>query len=190
MKTVTNIYFTRAVRTFIGQCFWLLVSGQKWFFIAGRQTKVVKLVTEFTRYYPKYGYMLYHYYFTKSISLIYMDPDYNSLFIYWWGYCNLSIHPLSTDGAIVIWVLHQVNIRAMILTSESGYQYLYKIGPICVCGVCVCVCEHSHGWTVWCTDPKFGREIDLDNISDSLDGQGLRSRSTGWKMWFSEFQMD
>ncbi len=33
----------------------------------------------------------YHSYFTISVSLIYMDLDYNSPLIYWWGYCNLSI---------------------------------------------------------------------------------------------------
>ncbi len=37
-----------------------------------------------------YG-LAYHCYFTISVSLIFMDPDYNSLLIYWWGYCNLSI---------------------------------------------------------------------------------------------------
>ncbi len=37
-----------------------------------------------------YG-LAFHSYFTISVSIIYMDPDYNSPLIYWWGYCNLSI---------------------------------------------------------------------------------------------------
>ncbi len=64
--------------------------SHNFFFIADRQTKVVKLVTEFTRYYTKCGYMLYHSYFTKSIPL----PI----------WIQITIHPLSTDGAIVILV--------------------------------------------------------------------------------------
>ncbi len=28
---------------------------------------------------------------TLSITLIYIDPNYDSPLIYWWGYCNLSI---------------------------------------------------------------------------------------------------
>ncbi len=50
----------------------------------------VKLVT--TRTYQRYNvYMLYHSYFIISITPIYVDPDYNSPLIYWWGYCNLSV---------------------------------------------------------------------------------------------------
>ncbi len=33
----------------------------------------------------------YHSYYTISANPIYVDPDYNSPLIYWWGYCNLSI---------------------------------------------------------------------------------------------------
>ncbi len=55
----------------------------------------------------------------------------------------------------------------------------YKIGPVClfVClFVCLSVCQRSHGWTVSCTDPKFGRGIHLHNISDKFKGQGHRSK--------------
>ncbi len=38
------------------------------------------------------------------------------------------------------------------------------------------VCERSHGWTVWRTDPKFGGGIYLDNISDELEGRSNGSR--------------
>ena len=65
----------------------------------------------------------------------------------------------------------------------------YKIGPVCAC-VCLSVCERSHGWTVWHTDPKFGGGIDVVNtsISDGFEGQGhrQRSRSPGWKNVISE----
>ena len=60
----------------------------------------------------------------------------------------------------------------------------YKIGPVCVCvcvSVCLSVCQHSHGWTVWATDLKFGRNIAFDNISDKFEGQGQRSRTPLWK---------
>ncbi len=56
--------------------------------LTDRQTKVVKLVTELSRSYTKYGCKLYHSYFTKSISLVI--------------WIQITIHPLSTDGAIVI----------------------------------------------------------------------------------------
>ncbi len=39
---------------------------------------------------------------------------------------------------------------------------------------CLCVCQFSHGWTVWRTDPKYGIGVDLDNISDEFEGQGTR----------------
>ena len=48
---------------------------------------------------------------------------------------------------------------------------------VCVCE-CVSVCEHSHGWTVWHTDPKFGGGVDLDNISYQFEGQG---HVTSWR---------
>ncbi len=33
---------------------------------------------------------------------------------------------------------------------------------------CLCVCQRSHGWTVWATDLRFGRNIAFDNISDKF----------------------
>ena len=41
----------------------------------------------------------------------YIDPDYNSPLIYWWGYCNLCIimHPLSLDGAIIILTFNAIH---------------------------------------------------------------------------------
>ena len=42
--------------------------------------------------------------------------------------------------------------------------------------VCVSVSQHSHDWTVWSTDFKFGAEMHLDHISDEFDGQGHRSK--------------
>ncbi len=48
--------------------------------------------------------------------------------------------------------------------------------------VCLSVCECSHGWTVWCRDPKFGGGIGFDNMLNEVIGQ--RSRSPGWKKCF------
>ncbi len=42
--------------------------------------------------------------------------------------------------------------------------------------VCVSVYQRSHGWTVWATDLKFGRNIAFDNISGRFEGQGHRSK--------------
>ncbi len=38
------------------------------------------------------------------------------------------------------------------------------------------VCECSHGWTIWRTDPKIGIRVDLDEISAKFDSQGHRSK--------------
>ncbi len=52
--------------------------------------------------------------------------------------------------------------------------------------VCLSVSQLSSGWIVWATDLKSGMRHDLDNISDEFEGQGQRSRSPCWKMWFSK----
>ena len=47
----------------------------------------------------------------------------------------------------------------------------------CVClSVRQSVIQPSHGWTVWHTDVKIGRDIDLDKILDNFEGQGHRSK--------------
>ena len=51
----------------------------------------------------------------------------------------------------------------------------YKISPVCL-SVRPSVIQRSFGWTVWNTDPKIGRDIDLDDISDEFEGQGHRSK--------------
>ncbi len=45
----------------------------------------------------------------------------------------------------------------------------------CVC-VCLSVSQHSIDWTIWATDLKSDMGIDLDNISDEVEGQGNRSK--------------
>ena len=65
--------------------FWRKIS------IADIQTKVVKLVALYDSNASAWPGSSYHSYYTKSTNPIYMDPDYNSPLIYWWGYCNLSI---------------------------------------------------------------------------------------------------
>ena len=71
---------------------------------ADKQTNVVELVT-FDSAYVCYMACAYHSYFTISVSLIYMDPDYNSPLIYWWGYCNLSIPHGNLNWVLYIGIL-------------------------------------------------------------------------------------
>ncbi len=52
---------------------------------------------------------------------------------------------------------------------------MFSVPSICL-SVCPSVCEHSHGWTVWHTDTKFGGGVYLDNISNKFDNQGHRSK--------------
>ena len=68
-------------------------------------------------------------------------------------------------------ILHKVVYIVPSRVSGRGY----KIGPVCV-SVCLSVSLRSHGWTVWHADPKFGRGLDLDNISDEFEDQGHRSK--------------
>ncbi len=77
---------------------WPLLLSQAWrrkvdgISIADKQTKVVKEVALTPMRLRGLAWLfIYHSYYTKSINPIYMDPDYNSPLIYWWGYCNLSI---------------------------------------------------------------------------------------------------
>ncbi len=48
-----------------------------------------------------------------------------------------------------------------------------KIDPVYVC---VSVCKHSDGWTVWHTDPKFGGSIDL------VISQIIFCNPPGWRL--------
>ncbi len=77
---------------------------KKWYFIADKQTKVVELVTFDSAYWCYMAWLSFL--FHHICFLIYMDPDYNSPLIYWWGYCNLSIlinvRCLSSDTATLI----------------------------------------------------------------------------------------
>ena len=65
-------------------------NDRSWFFM---------IVHEILRNFPivvhniSQQFMIHHdcFNYTISINPIYMDPDYNSPLIYWWGYCNLSI---------------------------------------------------------------------------------------------------
>ncbi len=47
----------------------------------------------------------------------------------------------------------------------------YTISPIIGVSVRALTAE-----TIWCTDLKYSKEIDLDNISDNFEGQGHRSK--------------
>ena len=69
--------------------FGFILSGQKIIFIADRQTKVVKLVTGNTRYCPN----------GMAICFIILISSYLLPLSIW---IQITIHPLSTDGAIVI----------------------------------------------------------------------------------------
>ena len=73
----------------------------------------------------------------------------------------------------------------IITSSVSGRGN--RIDPVCV-SVCLCVClsvsQRSHGQTNWCTHLKNGTGIGIDELSDKFDGQGHRSRSLGWNIFW------
>ena len=70
------------------------------------------------------------------------------------------------------WIFSYCNYLLVLCIFPSRVSgRVYGIGP-----VCMSVCQRSHGWTVWSTDPKFGGRIYLDNISDEFEGQGPRSK--------------
>ncbi len=78
--------------------------------------------------------------------------------------------------------------RMILFPPASAVEGIKSVPSVCP-SVRLPVIQHSHGWTVWHTDLKFGGAVDLDNISDEFEGQGQRSRSPGWKTWFPKFQM-
>ncbi len=58
--------------------------------------------------------------------------------------------------------------------------------------VCLSVCEHSDGWTVWHIIKKFSTGIDFDYILYEFDGQGHRSKvkvTRSKKRDFQHFQV-
>ena len=55
----------------------------------------------------------------------------------------------------------------------SAVEVIKTVSSACVC---LSVCWHSHGWTIWHIIKKFGIAIDLDDILDELDGQGHGSK--------------
>ncbi len=68
-------------------------------------------------------------------------------------------------------------IPQLLFPPVSVVEGIKSVLSLCVC-VCICVfvCQHSHGWTVYVTDLKFGRNIAFDNISSKFEGQGHRSK--------------
>ncbi len=71
-------------------------------------------------------------YFIISITLIYMDPDYNSPLIYWWGYCNLSIlYPrlLMREGIIQLVDILDLRFHVEVLKPLFPFPGLCSGGP-------------------------------------------------------------
>ncbi len=62
-------------------------------------------------------------------------------------------------------------MQAASFPPASAVEGIKSVPFVCVCPS---VSQHSHGWTVWLTDAKFGGWIDLDKIP--FEGQGYRSK--------------
>ncbi len=74
-------------------------------------------------------------------------------------------------------------IYGALFPPVSAIKGIKLILSVCVS---VSVSQRFDGWTIWCTDPKFGTGHHLDNISDDFEGHRLRSPS--WRRDFQSFR--
>ncbi len=118
--------------------------------------------------------------------------------------CNVHLHHLGNlyahyknymrERATTIIFFHcEINRTDSELFSSffppaSVVEGIKSVPSVCP-SVCPSVSQRSHGWTFWCTDPKFGGGVDLENISDEFEGHRSKVKVARLKNRIFEYQM-